>query len=683
MLKLSFVLDITLENAQAYIRTIKVESQLKKSYQANSFLVKFSCRFIFVICFFIFALGRPPSASAETAAYPTSNSVSLQPTNSLSTSIQYCLPQDNQYTIENIRGCIFESRKDLPLFKLAHAEFWIKISARSDALMLHRLLVNIRPHFLYEIALYEPKGDGWHKQQAGSRFTSRQPQSTLGGYSFVTSDLSTNETELFMHIRTSGLIYSAISIEPFDLYPVNKNKQPFEIGMQIGAQAFVLLFLMIAHILNPSLKLGRFTLLMAVVLLCTLSGSGLLSHYLFPDYPELDSLTFLGLFFLRIIGWVWVAQGILNRFQAPEWYNTTCSLFYGTMFAGLMLNSWGMNTLGGALMLCAFLVTHFAQIIAASRTSNIPTVFKATLLIAFIVSDLILVLTLLLTQYPIVSPTSAIYFSRIGDFVQPLILLFVILVGGRLVLTELNNTKAHLRDLAHQTDIERALLNERKILVDMLTHEIRTPLGSIRLAIDSIKKYFSPNNATDLKRFNNISLSLKNIHNIIEHCSLMNQVDQQVLEVNQTRINLNECIKQYISALDDASLNRLHFKLSTQVTAHSDGYILKIIFTNLIENALKYSPDKSIIYVSTYLSDSKNQTIYIEVSNQLVQSNIPDLSLIFDRYYRSPLVKNISGTGLGLHLSQLLSIRLGGQLTAIIDKGMITFSLSLPHTEPS
>lgn len=645
--------------------------------------MKFSCRSFFVICFFIFALGRPPSANAETAAYPTSNHVSLQPTNSLSTSIQYCLNQDNQYTIENIQGCIFESRKDLPLFKLAHSEFWVKISARSDALMLHRLLVKIRPHFLYEIELYEPKGDGWHKQQAGSRFTSRQAQSTLGGYSFVTSDLSTNQTDLFIHIRTSGLIYSAISIEPFDLYPVNKNKQQFEIGMQIGAQTFVLLFLMIAHILNPSLKLGRFTLLMMIVLLSTLSGSGLLSHYLFSDYPELDSLTFLGLFFLRIIGWVWVAQGILNRFQAPRWYNTTCSLFYGTMFASLMLNSWGMNTLGGAFMVCAFLVTHFAQIIAAARMPNIPIFFKATLLIAFIVSDLILALTLLLTQYPVVSATSAIYFSRVGDFVQPLILLFVILVGGRLVLTELNNTKAHLRELAHQTAIEHALLNERKILVDMLTHEIRTPLGSIRLAIDSIKKYFSSNNATDLKRFNNISLSLKNIHNIIEHCSLMNQVDQQVLEVSRTRINLNELIKQYIGVLDDASLNRLHFKLSERVMAYSDDYILKIIFTNLIENALKYSPTDSIIYVSMYLSDSKSKTISVEVSNQLVQSNIPDLSLIFDRYYRSPLVKNISGTGLGLHLSQLLSTRLGGHLSAAIYDGMITLSLSLPHGDSS
>ena len=549
--------------------------------------------------------------------------------------------------------------------------------------MLHRLLVNIRPHFLYEIELYEPKSDGWHKQQAGSRFTSRQAQSTLGGYSFVTSDLSTNQTELFIHIRTSGLIYSAISIEPFDLYPVNKNKQQFEIGMQVGAQTFVLLFLMIAHILNPSLKLGRFTILMVVVLLCTLSGSGLLSHYLFLDYPELDSLTFLGLFFLRIIGWVWVAQGILNRFQAPRWYNATCSLFYGTMFASLMLNRWGMTTLGGAFMVCAFLVTHFAQIIAASRMPNIPTVFKATLLIAFIASDLILALTLLLTQYPIVSPTSAIYFSRVGDFVQPLILLFVILVGGRLVLTELNNTKAHLRELAHQTDIERALLNERKILVDMLTHEIRTPLGSIRLAIDSIKKYFSSSNAIDLKRFNNISLSLKNIHNIIEHCSLMNQVDQQALEVNRTRINLNELIKQYIGVLDDVSLNRLHFKLSERVMAHSDGYIFKIIFTNLIENALKYSPADSIIYVTMHLSELKSKAISIEVSNQLVQSNIPDLSLLFDRYYRSPLVKNISGTGLGLHLSQLLSTRLGGHLSAAIYDGMITLSLSLPHGDSS
>jgi signal transduction histidine kinase len=257
----------------------------------------------------------------------------------------------------------------------------------------------------------------------------------------------------------------------------------------------------------------------------------------------------------------------------------------------------------------------------------------------------------------------------------------MILLGGKLVLTELNNTKARLLELAREAELERALLLERKLLVDMLTHEVRTPLGSIRLAINSIKKYFHASNGVDTKRFNNINQSLKNIDDIIEHCSLMNQIDQHALEVNLACVNLNDFTKQYAAAQDDASLNRLHFHLQEQITINSDSYILKIIFTNLIENALKYSPDESTIHIDLRMSEQADKNVLINVTNQLNPKNIPDLNHIFDRYYRSAAVKNITGTGLGLYLSLQLSTRLGGQLTAFIEDETITFSLSLDRGE--
>ena len=376
-----------------------------------------------------------------------------------------------------------------------------------------------------------------------------------------------------------------------------------------------------------------------------------------------------------------MAQGILSSFKTPPWYRMTCILFYWIMFASLVLNLLGLNAVGGGLMLAAFFISHIVQVVAVIRTPDIPRLYKATMLVALVLSDLILALSLLLTQYPIVSSISAIYFSRIGDFVHPLILLVVILYGGKLVLTELNNTKTRLYELARETEIERALLNERKILVDMLTHEVRTPLGSIRLAINAIKKYFQANDSVDTKRFNNINQSLKNIDDIIEHCSLMNQIDQHALEMQVERVDLNNFIKQYAAELDDASLSRLHFKLQDRITINSDNYILKIIFSNLIENALKYSSPESTIHIDMSISETTDNNIVITVSNELDLKNIPDLNHIFDRYYRSPAVKNISGTGLGLHLSQELATRLGGQLIAFMKDEIISLSLSLRSGE--
>lgn len=634
-------------------------------------------KYISAIFILLFTWMMIPTGQTDSAFVDSVNRETYVSAYSLDTEISYCLDQDARYTIETIKNCIFQARENLPIARLAHSEFWIKANIQTAQPSLHQLRVNIRPHFLNEVVLFEKVNGEWKSHLAGSKYPAAQTPSTLGGYAFLTNDLADSQTELFLRIKTSGLIYTALTIEPYTLAVMNKNNQQLGIGIQVGALLFVLLFLITAHTLNPRLKLGRFTVLMAIVLMCYLSGSGIISEYLLRDHPELDDSIFLGLFFLRVTGWVWVAQGILSSFNTPAWYGITCRLFYWVMFASLMLNLLSLNAVGGGLMLAAFFISHIVQVVAVSRTPDIPGLYKATLLIAFILSDLILALSLLLTQYPIVSSISAIYFSRIGDFVHPLILLVVILFGGKLVLTELNNTKTRLHELAQKSEIERALLNERKILVDMLTHEVRTPLGSIRLAINSIKNYFQTNDNFDIKRFNNINQSLKSIDDIIEHCSLMNQIDQHALELHIESVNLNSFIKEYASGLDDVSLSRLHFTLQDHMTIDSDQYILKIILTNLIENALKYSPRDSTIHIEMYCTKTIDQSIVINISNQLDLHNIPDLNHVFDRYYRSPDVKHISGTGLGLHLSKELSLRLGGQLGAFIKNEQIIFSLSL------
>jgi signal transduction histidine kinase len=645
--------------------------------------VKFSFKlFIVIVCILLFS----PAHSTEERPHEAdllkvnSHALNLQ---DITTEVTYCLPGDAYLTIDTIKNCEFLQREQLPAARLFNSEFWIKAVIQTTQPALSRLTINIRPHFLNEIDLYQHVQDDWKIQRGGNKYSSRQTHAILGGYSFLLNAIPENHTEIFIRIKTSGLFFTAITVEPFSFLAINKNHLQLGIGIQIGALLFVILFLTTAHLLNPKLGVGRFTLLMIIVLLCYLSGSGVLSEYLLADYPMLDDSIFLGLFLLRVVGWVWVAQGVLHTFATPWWFNTTCRTFYWTMLAGVWLSYLHFNGLAGILMLYAFVITQIVLLAAVIRTQDIPRLYKITLLIALILSNLIFALSLLLTQYPIVTPGSAIYLARGGDFVHPLILLVVILFGGKINLTELNKTKIRLQMLTREAELEHVLLNEKKILVDMLIHEVRTPLGSIRLAINSIRNYLTANDAVDLKRLNNINQSLKNIDGIIEHCSLMNQIEQGALDVQIAPVNLNQFIKQYASELDDISLNRLHFRLSDQITINSDSYILKIIFTNLIENALKYSLAESTIYVDMCVSDTADNRILIQISNQFDPKNIPDLNQVFDRYYRNFAVTNISGTGLGLHLSQELSSKIGGHLAARIRDNMIIFTLSLDSGRPA
>jgi signal transduction histidine kinase len=70
------------------------------------------------------------------------------------------------------------------------------------------------------------------------------------------------------------------------------------------------------------------------------------------------------------------------------------------------------------------------------------------------------------------------------------------------------------------------------------------------------------------------------------------------------------------------------------------------------------------------------------VINQAGPAGLPDPAKVFERYYRAPRASSVSGTGLGLWLSQKLAERLGGKISMTLEAGRVVFWFSLPaHTE--
>jgi signal transduction histidine kinase len=85
----------------------------------------------------------------------------------------------------------------------------------------------------------------------------------------------------------------------------------------------------------------------------------------------------------------------------------------------------------------------------------------------------------------------------------------------------------------------------------------------------------------------------------------------------------------------------------------SDIHYLKIIFSNLLTNALKYSPADTLIElaVESVIRDGKTRTLEFCVSNEVGEAGTPAPELAFERFYRAEAARNQSGAGLGLWLS--------------------------------
>ena len=119
--------------------------------------------------------------------------------------------------------------------------------------------------------------------------------------------------------------------------------------------------------------------------------------------------------------------------------------------------------------------------------------------------------------------------------------------------------------------------------------------------------------------------------------------------------------------------------ISLEVWADSDR--LEQVLLNLIDNAVKYSPANSLVYVTAeFLPDDDN---WVRFTIRDEGSGIPQALLpkIFTKFYRveSPLKQEVEGTGLGLYITKSLTTAMGGQIFAESEEGKgSTFTVILP-----
>jgi K+-sensing histidine kinase KdpD len=112
-----------------------------------------------------------------------------------------------------------------------------------------------------------------------------------------------------------------------------------------------------------------------------------------------------------------------------------------------------------------------------------------------------------------------------------------------------------------------------------------------------------------------------------------------------------------------------------------DPAISRIIVKNLLENALKYSPDFSVVHMGVHDIFTRD-TCSFSVWNQPGRAGWPDPTAVFERYYRSEMAAHQKGCGLGLHLARGWARRLGGDLLFLPDDGRIRFQFLIkrsPH----
>jgi len=204
--------------------------------------------------------------------------------------------------------------------------------------------------------------------------------------------------------------------------------------------------------------------------------------------------------------------------------------------------------------------------------------------------------------------------------------------------------------------LEEAFEKEQRF-TDDAAHELRTPLAALKT---QAQVALASNNDDEKER------ALKKIVQGVDRAShLVNQMlviaRMEKYPITNQSINLNELtselLEQFKNKIKLKGLS-VSFNAQEDVVVQSDITSLTILINNLLDNAIRYSPDKGEINISL----SSNNTIVLSIENNAEVIIAEDLERVFDRFYRVPGT-NVEGCGLGLSISKKISDCLGIRLS--------------------
>ncbi len=222
--------------------------------------------------------------------------------------------------------------------------------------------------------------------------------------------------------------------------------------------------------------------------------------------------------------------------------------------------------------------------------------------------------------------------------------------------------------------------------LNAVTHELKTPIASIRLYLETLKR----RDVKEEKRqeFYNIMLA--------DSDRLLNTVEQ-VLKASRTReknhllniseINIAELLLDAVERIKtryDLSADAISFSSGdTGIKVSGDADELQTVFVNLLDNAVKYSSGKEI-KISIRVKSLNEKFAVVSIKDSGIGISPADLKRIFKRFYRvpSPQTQKTKGTGLGLFIVRSIIKKHGGRISAESkgDGAGTTFIIQLPKS---
>ena len=227
----------------------------------------------------------------------------------------------------------------------------------------------------------------------------------------------------------------------------------------------------------------------------------------------------------------------------------------------------------------------------------------------------------------------------------------------------------------------RAVDQSRQEFVSNVSHELKTPITSIRVLADSLMGMGEVPVELYRELMEDISDEIDREGKIIDDLLSLVKMDKSEAELNIAHVDINQLVEQVLKRLRPIANRRkveLIYESIRQVTADVDETKLSLVITNLVENAMKYNIEEGWVRVTV---DADHKFFYLKVADSGI--GIPEemQDQIFDRFFRVDKARSreTGGSGLGLAITRNVVLMHKGaiKLTSKEGEGSI-FTVRIP-----
>lgn len=562
--------------------------------------------------------------------------------------------------------------------------FWVRLDldpraapGNADPAPDGTYILRLRPSFLDEIELFDPTTPAGIRRVTGNLHSGKYDEYRSLNFNFVLGNLHEPRT-VWLRIKTTSTTMLAPNLMTQNEVFSADLVQILSYGFYFGIIFFTMAISIYAYRANKDYIIIIFSIKQFTQIAWTVFDFGIVRYFVdaLPfdwtiaftrNYPGAVTI-FLSMYFdfllLRAFGSPRWGQMLQRGLMAIPLVSITCFALGMTQF-GLRLGMTGV----AASVIISFLVT------LGLRRQDDPAVVGTGRppKLAIIACYALLLLLLVLACLPMLHLAPAVPLSINALSYHGVIsaVAVAMLLAARARALGAAAIESHrVLELAQAVAREERTnrLEQAKFLA-MLSHELKTPLSAIRMSL-ALRDQPDPADSRIVE-------AVKDINDVIRLCVEASQVEDGHVVLSPTRVSLSAQIIRDLGETDADP--RLQIAVEGPATIETDLRYLSIILSNLIANALKYSPAGSRVDIAVSPAPHEGRDgLAITIDNLPVGGEQPDPERIFMKYYRGPGAHRKTGSGLGLYIAQQLSHLLDGHLRFVPTPSVIRFVLWLP-----